>query len=63
MQLTEAATLDRKSGEVEGFAVLRTRPGNVFRPNSGKQEFLCAQVLDAVPEFGRLFKLKLLFTF
>jgi hypothetical protein len=28
--LTEAATLDRKSGEAEGSAVLRTFPGNVF---------------------------------
>jgi hypothetical protein len=28
MQLTEAATLDRKSGEAEGSAVLRTSPGN-----------------------------------
>jgi hypothetical protein len=30
-QLTEAATLDRKSGEAEGSAVLRTFRGNVFR--------------------------------
>jgi hypothetical protein len=30
-QSTEAATLDRKSGEAEGSAVLRTSPGNVFR--------------------------------
>src|SRR5580692_11310338 len=30
MQLTEAATLDRKSGEAEGSAVPRTFPGNVF---------------------------------
>jgi len=29
-QLTEAATLDRKSGEAEGSAVPRTSPGNVF---------------------------------
>ena len=28
-QLTEAATLDRKSGEAEGSAVQRTPPGNV----------------------------------
>jgi len=28
MQLIEAATLDRKSGEAEGSAVLRTFPGN-----------------------------------
>jgi hypothetical protein len=28
MQLTEAATLDRKSGEAEGSAVPRTSPGN-----------------------------------
>jgi len=28
MQLTEAATLDRKSGEAEGSAVPRTLPGN-----------------------------------
>ncbi len=41
MQLTEAATLDRKSGEadlsrpaVEGSAVPRTLPGNVFRQSS-----------------------------
>jgi hypothetical protein len=31
MQLTEAATLDRKSGEAEGSAVPRTLPGDVFR--------------------------------
>src|SRR5580692_6959339 len=30
MQLTEAATRDRKSGEAEGSAVPRTFPGNVF---------------------------------
>jgi hypothetical protein len=30
MQLTEATTLDRKSGEAEGSAVPRTSPGNVF---------------------------------
>jgi hypothetical protein len=30
-QLTEAATLDRKSGEAEGSAVLRTFRGKVFR--------------------------------
>jgi hypothetical protein len=30
MQLTEATTLDRKSGEAEGSAVLRTFLGNVF---------------------------------
>jgi hypothetical protein len=29
MQLTEAATLDRKSGEAEGSAVPRTSPGKV----------------------------------
>jgi hypothetical protein len=29
MQLTEAATLDRKSGGAEGSAVPRTSPGNV----------------------------------
>jgi hypothetical protein len=28
MQLTEAATLDRKSGEAEGSAVQRTSLGN-----------------------------------
>jgi hypothetical protein len=28
MQLTEATTLDRKSGEAEGSAVPRTSPGN-----------------------------------
>jgi hypothetical protein len=31
MHSTEAATLDRKSGEAEGSAVPRTFPGNVFR--------------------------------
>jgi hypothetical protein len=31
MQLTEAATLDRKSGGAEESAVPRTSPGNVFR--------------------------------
>ena len=30
MQLIEAATLDRKSGEAEGSAVSRTFPGSVF---------------------------------
>ena len=35
MQLTEAATLDRKSGEAEGSAVLRTFRGNVFRQSVG----------------------------
>jgi hypothetical protein len=30
IQLTEAATLDRKSGEAEGSAVPRTRRGDVF---------------------------------
>jgi hypothetical protein len=30
MHLTEATTLDRKSGEAEGSAVPRTFPGNVF---------------------------------
>jgi hypothetical protein len=34
MQLTEAATLDRKSGEAEGSAVPRTYPGNVFRQSA-----------------------------
>jgi hypothetical protein len=31
MQLTEAATLDRKSGEAEGSAVPRAFRGNVFQ--------------------------------
>src|SRR5712675_265697 len=31
-QLTEAATLDRKSGEAEGSAVPRSFPGNVSSP-------------------------------
>jgi hypothetical protein len=31
MQSTEAANLDRKSGEAEGSAVPRTCPGNVFQ--------------------------------
>jgi hypothetical protein len=31
MQFTEAATLDRKSGEAEGSAVLRTLHGNVSK--------------------------------
>jgi hypothetical protein len=35
MQLTEAATLDRKSGKAEGSAVLRTFPGNVLTERSG----------------------------
>jgi hypothetical protein len=33
MQLTEAETPDRKSGEAEGSAVLRTFLGNVFPTN------------------------------
>ena len=32
MQLTEAATLDRKSGEAEGSAVSRTFPGKTDLP-------------------------------
>jgi hypothetical protein len=36
MQLTEAATLDRKSGEAEGSAIPQTLPGNVF-PQSGSE--------------------------
>jgi hypothetical protein len=34
MQLTEAATLDRKSGEAEGSAVPRTFRGNVFQQSA-----------------------------
>jgi hypothetical protein len=34
MQLFEAATLDRKSGEAEGSAVPRTLLGNVFGTQS-----------------------------
>src|SRR5882757_3542946 len=33
-QLTEAATLDRKSGEAEGPAVQRTLRGNVFQESA-----------------------------
>jgi hypothetical protein len=36
MQLTEAATRDRKSGEAEGSAVPRTFPGNVFRQSAAE---------------------------
>jgi hypothetical protein len=32
MHLTEAATLDRKSGGAEGSAIPRSLPGNDFRP-------------------------------
>jgi hypothetical protein len=34
MQLTEATTLDRKSGGTEGSAVQRTFRGNVFQPSA-----------------------------
>jgi hypothetical protein len=34
MQFTEAATLDRKSGEAEGSAVPRTSPGNAESPTA-----------------------------
>ena len=49
MHLTEAATLDRKSGEAEGSAVLRTLPGNVFHPvgsaekGLGPERLLCGR--------------------
>ena len=36
MQLIEAATLDRKSGEAEGSAVPRTLLGNVFRQSAAQ---------------------------
>jgi hypothetical protein len=38
MQLTEATTLDRKSGEAEGSAVPRALPGNVFLVGSHAEE-------------------------
>jgi hypothetical protein len=41
MLLTEAATLDRKSGEAEGSAVPRTFPGNVFERAVERQRFIC----------------------
>jgi hypothetical protein len=40
MQLTEAATLDRKSGEAEGSAVPRTSRGNVFRQSVAERRDL-----------------------
>jgi hypothetical protein len=38
MQLTEATTLDTKSGEAEGSAVPRALPGNVFLVGSHAEE-------------------------
>jgi hypothetical protein len=38
--LTEAATLDRKSGEAEGSAVPQTFLGNVFRQSKAERRDL-----------------------
>jgi hypothetical protein len=46
MQLTEAATLDRKSGEAEGPAVPRTSPGNA--------EYYTQTKLSSRPERTRI---------
>jgi hypothetical protein len=46
MQLTEAAILDRKSGEAEGSAVPRTSPGNA--------EFYAQTELSSRPERTRI---------
>src|SRR5271168_926671 len=46
MQLTEAATLDRKSGEAEGSAVPRTSPGNA--------EYYAQTELSSRPERTRI---------
>jgi hypothetical protein len=43
-QLTEAATLDRKSGGAEGSAVPRTLRGHVFRPE--RTPISCHAALD-----------------
>jgi len=66
MQLTEAATLDRKSGEadlsrraVEGSAVPRTPRGNVFRPDRSVVErsavsfFVLTHTLSLLRPYGR----------
>src|SRR5580700_5629481 len=65
MQLTEAATLDRKSGEadlsrraVEGSAVPRTPRGNVFRPDRSVVErsavsfFVLTHTLSLLRPYG-----------
>jgi hypothetical protein len=61
MQLTEAATLDRKSGEadlsrraVEGSAVPRTFRGNVFRQSAAEWRDLRFSLNPRTP-FGRSF--------
>jgi len=46
MQLTEAATLDRKSGEAEGSAVSRTSAGNA--------EYYAQTELSSRPERTRI---------
>ena len=46
MQLTEATTLDRKSGEAEGSAVPRTSPGNA--------EYYTQTKLFSRPPFDKL---------
>ena len=46
MQLTEAATLDRKSGEAEGSAVSRTSAGNA--------EYYTQTKLSSRPERTRI---------
>jgi hypothetical protein len=42
MQLTEAATLNRKSGGAEGSAVLRTFRGNVLVESEPARKFAAA---------------------
>jgi hypothetical protein len=55
MQLTEATTLDRKSGEAEGSAVLGTSRGNVL-PESERSREICGFLLrppgEKLPKFG-----------
>ena len=53
MQLTEAATLDRKSGEAEGSAVPRNSPGNAKYYNSNKLVISTGACPDFLPRCTR----------
>ena len=53
MELTEAATLDRKSGGAEGSAVPRTLRGYVFRPERSVVERSAASVFSSQANLTR----------
>jgi hypothetical protein len=59
MHLTEAATLDRKSGEAEGSAVPRTLLGNVF--STERTRISCHAALDMATcaAFGKESRMKI----